>query len=189
MKAIRLRLYPNKQQSELIDKHFGCCRWIYNYGLQHKIEYYNKNKKTLSMYDISSDLPKLKIEFPWLKEVNSQSLQQSLKDLDSAFSHFFRKDNKFPKFKSKKYCKYSYRIPQNFNVDGKNKKIKLPKLGKISYKQKFKFHKDLDLRNVTVSRDSLGHYYATVVYDDKSQNFHSKNFKLSKDKILGIDGS
>lgn len=84
LKAYKYRIFPNKQQQELLAKHFGCCRYIYNYALSKKIEYYTKEKKTLSRFEIQKDLVSMKHadETEWLKEVNSQSLQASLVNLD-----------------------------------------------------------------------------------------------------------
>ena len=88
----------------MLEKHFGCVRFVFNWGLGKKIKAYQKNKKRLSCFDLINELAKLKKEkeFEWLNEVNSQSLQMSLRNLDNAFTNFFRKQNKFPNFKSKK---------------------------------------------------------------------------------------
>ena len=106
-KAYKFRLYPNATQRELIDKTIGCCRFVYNYYLNERITKYKENSTTLSAFDNINNLSKLKKreEFSWLKEVDSQALQQSLKDLDSAYKHFFKFHSGFPKFKSKKHCK------------------------------------------------------------------------------------
>ena len=90
-KAYRYRLYPNKEQQELINKHIGCCRYIYNYGLEKKIKAYQECKKAISRFDIQRELPMLKKneETSFLKEVNSLSLQAALACLDNAFTRFF----------------------------------------------------------------------------------------------------
>ena len=95
-KSYKYRIYPNKEQTELIEKHFGCVRWVYNYALNKKIEQYKKHKKHLSRFDLQSDLPKLKQneKTKWLSEVNSQSLQSSLEHLDKAFTRFFKEKNR-----------------------------------------------------------------------------------------------
>jgi len=74
LKAFKYRLYPNKYQTVLINKHFGCTRYIYNYGLNLKTSTYQKDKVQLHITNIITKLPKLKEDLPWLKEVNSQSL-------------------------------------------------------------------------------------------------------------------
>ena len=100
-RAYKYRLYPNKQQEVLFAKHFGCCRFIYNYALDKKIKAYQKDKTNLSRFDIQADLPKMKKseEYHWLSEVNSLSLQAALANLDSAFVKFFREKKGFPNFK------------------------------------------------------------------------------------------
>ena len=100
-KAYKFRIYPNKQQEELINKTFGCCRFVYNKYLAKKIELYENNKETYSYKQCSSDLTNLKKELLWLKEVDSTSLQSSLKDLETAYKKFF---------KEKKYCKSFYLV-------------------------------------------------------------------------------
>lgn len=84
-KAYKYRIYPNKQQEELIQKTFGCCRFVYNTYLAKRIKLYEESKKSLSYVQCANDMKKLKSELEWLKEVDSTALQSSLKDLDSAY--------------------------------------------------------------------------------------------------------
>ena len=92
IKGFRYRIFPTKEQEVLLAKHFGCSRWIYNYALDKKIKTYQTTKESLSRFTIQKDLPELKKaeETKWLKEVNSQSLQASLENLDKSFTKFFR---------------------------------------------------------------------------------------------------
>ena len=184
MKAIKLRIYPKKWQKILIEKHFGCCRFAYNYGLDIKIQSYTKTKKSISVYAIQKTIPTLYEEKPWIKEVNSQSIQQALKDLDSAFSHFFKKNNSFPKFKSRKNPKQSFRIPQHFKVERGTKYIKLPKLKWIRFRDKFNVPNDAKFKNITISREG-NEYYAAICYEGNIKLPKTK--KICKDKTLGID--
>lgn len=184
MKAIKVKIYPRKWQKELIEKHFGCCRVVYNYGLERKIKIYTETKNNISVYAIQKELPKLKEEKDWLCEVNAQSLQQSLVDLDSAFSHFFRKNNSFPKFKSRKNPKQSFRVPQSFEVDKNHKAIKLPKLKWIKFRDKFNLPENIEFRNITISRDG-NEYFASICYDDKKETLEQSPIK--EIKTLGID--
>ena len=184
MKAIKVKIYPKKWQKELIEKHFGCCRFSYNFGLERKIKTYNETKKSISGYAIQKEIPKLYKEKPWLKEVNSQSLQQSLADLDSAFSHFFKKNNSFPKFKSRKNPKQSFRIPQHFEISKDHKAIKIPKIKWIKFRDKFNIPKDVEFRNITISRDG-NEYFAALCYDDHKE-IPSKSI-IKENKTLGID--
>ena len=137
LKAYKYRIYPNKKQIILINKTFGCCRFIFNYYLNKRIESYKTENILLNYYDNAKDLTNLKKENKWLNEVDSVSLQQTLKDLDKAYQNFFRRIKQgktpgHPKFKSKKNKKQSFRSQYNKNnIRIINNKIKLPKLGFI----------------------------------------------------------
>jgi len=125
-KSYKFRIYPSKEQEILMGKHFGACRFVYNYYLNNRKETYLKEKKSLNYYNNANDLTFMKKQedFVWLKEINSQSLQSSLKHLDIAFKKFFKKQTEFPKFKSK-YNKQSFSIPQSVYI--KNGILKIPK--------------------------------------------------------------
>jgi putative transposase len=127
--AYQYRLYPNKNQTALLEKHFGCNRFIYNYFLQRKIEYYKKTKKTIGWCELANELPKLKETKEWLNEIASHSLQQTILHLDRAYTNFFRSNMGFPKFKSKKKDKHSYTIPDFLSIrpDFENNRLYLPK--------------------------------------------------------------
>lgn len=99
--AFKYRIYPNKEQSILIEKHFGCVRYIYNWSLQSRIKYYQETKKTEKIFQIQSRLPSLKKENEWLKEVNAQSLQSAVENMNTAFKNFFRMKKWFPNFHKK----------------------------------------------------------------------------------------
>ena len=98
-KAYKFRMYPNKQQEELINKTFGCCRFIYNRYLAKRIELYENNKETYSYNQCSSDLTNLKKELVWLKEPDKFSLQNSLKDLETAYKKFFKENSEVGEYK------------------------------------------------------------------------------------------
>ena len=113
----KFRLEPTDEQKTLLNKHFGSVRWTFNYFLnQRKTEYLN-NKKSLNYYDQAAELTQIKKTNEWLKEINSQTLQYSLKCLDMAYQGFFNKRTQFPRFKSRKN-KNSFTIPQNVRYDG-----------------------------------------------------------------------
>ena len=101
-KAYKFRIYPNKEQEELIQKTFGCCRFVYNKFLSLKNELYETKKKNLTYGQMCKQLTELKNELIWLKEVDSDALQKELKNLNQAYENFFKKRAKFPKFKSRK---------------------------------------------------------------------------------------
>lgn len=112
-------LLPTQMQMVLLDKHFGCVRFTYNYFLNERIEQYKANKKSDNYYKQAAALTELKKkeETAWLKEVNSQSLQFALKCLDTAYANFFKGNAKFPKFKSKKK-RNGFTIPQFARLEG-----------------------------------------------------------------------
>lgn len=186
MQTIKVKLFPSKAQAEKLNQTFGACRWVYNYALERKTKEYNETKKSLSIFDISAELPKLKEkeETLWLKECPAQTLQQSLRNLDSAFTNFFKKRAKFPKFKSR-HNKQSAHYPQGFKILIESKKIKLPKLGWLSFKDKFDFQKCVNFRSVTVSKDTDGNHYASILYDNKIKPKTKK--KPDDNNTLGID--
>jgi len=151
--------------------------------LERKIAYYTEHKKGLSWATISTQLTKHKVEKEWLGDVSMVALQQTLIDLESAFSHFFRKNAGFPKFKSKKSCKNAYRIVGPLRI--KSKYITLPKLGKVKFKDRFKFQEHYDLRNATVSRSATGKYYASILYENGMVEPEPK--PISDKTMVGID--
>ncbi len=176
-KAYKYRIYPNKQQEELIQKTFGCTRFVYNYYLDKRKEYYEKDKATFTYNMCSKDLTQLKKELIWLKEPDKDSLQKSLKDLDIAYQKFFKEHSGYPKFKSKKDRHKSYRTScTNNNIRFENKHIKLPKLGLVKVRDKQ--IPQGRILNATISQESNGQYYCSlcctdvefVQYEKTSQN-------------------
>jgi len=181
-KAYQYRIYPNKNQQELLEKHFGCVRFVYNYGLSKKIEAYQKDKKRLSCFDLINELAELKKEkeFEWLKEVNSQSLQMSLRNLDNAFTKFFREKKGFPNFKSKKKNINSFQVPQHLKLTDK---LSLPKIPDIKIKQ----HRKLEgkIKTATVSKNPTGKYYVSILTEQIGD--FPKKPKISDKTTIGID--
>lgn len=164
-KAYKYRIYPNKEQKEIITKTFGCCRFVYNTYLAKRIEVYEASKETFSYIQCANDMKKLKDKLDWLKEVDSTALQSSLIDLDTAYQKFFKEHSGFPKFKSKKTHKFSYKSKcVNGNIQYCGKYIKLPKLGKV--KTKNKLIPSGRILNATVSQDPSGKYYVSLFCTD-----------------------
>lgn len=130
-KGIKFRIYPNKIQCELINHTFGCCRLVFNRGLVLREDAF-KAGYSIGYKETSADLTTLKAdpEFLFLKEVDSIALQQSLRDLDTAYKNFFKHLGRHPRFKSKHDNHQSYRtINQGDNIRIVGRYIKLPKLG------------------------------------------------------------
>lgn len=183
-KAFKYRIYPNRKQKELIQKTFGCARFVYNYFLDLKISEYKNNGKSLSFYDTSKLLTQLKKENEWLKEPDKDSLQKSLKDLDNAYQKFFKEHTGFPKFKSKKNRHKSYRTNcVNNNIRFENKHIRLPKLDFV--KTKDKQTPQGRILNATISQEPNGHYYCSLCCTDvEIPQYHKTNQNIGID--LGI---
>ncbi len=164
-KAYRYRIYPNKKQKEQLAKTFGCCRFTYNHYLAMRIEKYESDKTTLNYYDCANDLKNLKKECDWLKEVDSTALQSSIRDLDVAYQKFFKEHSGYPKFKSRKTHRFSYKSKcVNGNIDYCNKHIKLPKLGMV--KTKNKLIPQGRILNATISQEPSGKYYVSLCCSD-----------------------
>ena len=126
LKAFKYRLYPTNSQAALINKHIGSVRFLYNLALETKQIAYAGNLINLSRYDLQVQLKDLKNELIWLKDINSQSLQVALMNLDAAYLRFFKGQNNFPKFKSKNRSNQSFNIPQNVNIDFEKNKLFIP---------------------------------------------------------------
>ena len=164
MKGLKLRAYPNKAQKEQLNKTLGCARWIYNHFLSEKSTLYKEQGLNLPRFNMDKMLPELKVEYPWLSEVDSMALQESIKNLDKAYQNFFAKRAKYPRFHSKK-GRQSYRTRnQNNGVRIANNKVKLPKVGWI----KVKGLRELEGRilNATISKAPSGKYYISLNIDE-----------------------
>ena len=182
-KAYKFRIYPNKEQQHFFAKSFGCSRFVYNHFLRLTIDTYAESKQTLKYSHYAKLLTKLKkeINYNWLTEVNSQSLQQSLKDLEKAFVSFFSKQNQFPKFKKKINCQ-SFRVPQHFSI-AEDGKLKLPKIKPI----KMVIHREIigKLCNVTISKTPTGKYYASIIVEYEAESLALQGYKIGIDVNLG----
>lgn len=183
LRAYRYRLYPNKKQRELIHKTIGCCRFVYNYYLNKRIEIYQNEGKTLNYNACANDLPNLKQQYQWLREVDSIALQQALKDLDNAYNNFFNNGHGFPKFKSKKNPKQSYRTQNvNNNIRIERNKIKLPKLGWVKFRNSRNFSGRIV--SCTITKTNTDKYFISVLVEEEIQQLPPTDKVISFD--LGI---
>ena len=164
-KSFKYRIYPNKKQKVQIAKTFGCVRFVYNYYLSMRKDTYENEKKNLNYYDCSNDLKNLKSQYEWLREVDSTSLQSSLRNLDAAFRKFFTEHTGYPKYKSKKTHRFSYISKcTNKNIEYLGRKIKLPKLGLV--KTKNKLVPEGRILSATISQEPSGKYYVSLCCTD-----------------------
>ena len=156
LKAFKYRLCPTTSQAAQLNQHIGSCRFVYNWALDQKIRTYEQTGKSVSRFDLNKMIPALKASNEWLGEVNSQSLQGMTKQVESAFTRFFREKNGFPKFKSKKNPIQSFPVPQHYTVNFENSTVKLPKIGEIKAVLHRRF--EGELKTAMVSRSCKGHY-------------------------------
>ena len=188
LKAYSYKLIPNQEQKETLSKYFGCVRFIYNWGLEKKIETHKESGKSIGYVQLARELTLLKQqkEFEWLNECSTVSLQQSLRNLDAAFSNFFKKNAKYPKFKTKKYSRDSVKFIQSVHFDFRDWTVKLPKVGKVDLCKNRAFNQATCKQGTTtVSRDNCGTYWCVVVIDDLQEM--PLKAEISKDSSVGID--
>ena len=186
IKGYKIRIYPTKKQEELIWKHIGSCRFIWNYMLDLQIERHKQGEKHLSGFDMMDLLTPLKCEeeYAWLKEVSNTSLQRTCATLASAYNGFFRKRLGFPKFKSRKRSKPSFPVrSERLHFNGNVAVIE--KIGKIKYKSDFQFpqgtgHKFIDARISFIN----GKYMLSFGMECENQTPHLTDHKVGID--LGI---
>lgn len=158
-KAFKFKAYPDKQQEELIHKTFGCARFVFNQILGKAKEIYEIEKKNKIITPAS-----LKNKFEFLKEVDSLALANVQLNVKTAFTNFFNKRAKFPKFKSKKNTRKSYTTNNvNNSIRIENNCLKLPKLGLV----KIKLHREIPqeniIKSVTLSQEPNGAYYVSIL--------------------------
>ena len=183
LRRYQYRLYPTKDQEVLIARHLGCCRFVYNWALARKNTAYHDGGINISRYDLMKQLPALKEELPWLKEVNAQSLQQSIIHLSRAFTNFFEGRAEAPSFKKKHNPEQAYTVPQTYAVDFQQGTVKLPKIGPV----KTVFHRTFTgkMKSATVIRKSSGRYFVSIVVEDGKKA--PKPTDPIPDQTVGID--
>lgn len=173
LKAIKYELKPNKTEQQKLNQSFGNCRFVYNWALDKKIKAYSEDKTYLSCFDLMRELTDLKKqeELEWLNISGSQQLQQSVSNLDKAFSNFFRAKKGFPKFKSR-HNRQSFRIPQNVKIDYENYRFFIPKIGWVKfYKDK---HIEGTIKFATVSKSKTGKYFVSITFETDVKQKHGK---------------
>ena len=179
-KAYKFRLYPNNKQQRALAVQFGHARFVYNRFLQVRRDHYQIAREGLSYQDTTSLLTEIKRcpDYEWLRDADSQVMQQSLKDLDRAFRNFIEGRTSYPRFKSRR-SKQAIRYPQRVKVNFETKRTYLPKVGWV----KTVFHRPLEgkLKNVTVSRTKSGRYYASFQVEVDILE------PVSRGEMVGID--
>ena len=182
-KAFKFELRPHGKQVEMLNKHFGCARFVYNWGLNEKSKAYKESSKNITCFDLTNRLVGMKKEqdFLWLAEVHSQTLQMSLRNLDNAFTAFFKKRARFPKFK-KKSRNQSFQYSQGVKLN--NDKVYLPKIGWVCF---FKSREAFGvIKTVTVSCTANGRFFVSILCDTGLKIHEKVEIKTAVGVDLGL---
>lgn len=183
LKACKYRIYPNKRQEIQIQKTFGCCRFVYNQCLSLKISKYKDENISMSKFDLNNYCNReLKKQYEWLREVDKWSLTNSIYNMDLAYQKFFKEHAGYPKFKSKRSHKESYKTNFNNNnikISFENNKIQLPKLKWV----KAKIHREFigKIKSATILQVPSGKYFVSILVE--TEHFPMK----STGTAIGID--
>lgn len=183
-RGYRFRIYPTKEQENFINQNIGACRFIYNKMLADKKEYYEKEKKNLSVTPAT-----YKDEFEWLKQVDSYALCNEWRNLQVAYNNFFKSPKTgFPKFKNKKKDKASYTTSNVNNVIRliDNKHIRLPKIKSLRIKLHRQLPENSKIKSANIERKPTGKYYVSILVEYESQVL---DIELDKNKSIGLDYS
>lgn len=169
LKSYKYRIYPNKEQEILIQKTFGCCRFVYNQILAYRIELYKTQGKSLSKYDCEAYMiHNLKTKHKWLLEPDKFALSSAIENLDNTYQKFFKEHAGFPKFKSRHNHRQSYTTKisnNNIEVSFKKNKIKLPKLHWV----KARLHREFigKIKRATIVQNPSGRYFVSVLVEQE----------------------
>lgn len=183
-KALKMRIYPNKEQALKINKTIGSCRYVYNHMLARNKKVYARRNEHLSYYDMQNLLPSMKNYLPWLKESDSQALKYACRQINKAFDGFFKKRTNFPKFHSKRTARQSYTTTNKAHIDYNpdEKKVKLPFLGWMHCSDN-RVLSNPDFKYATVSRQN-GKYYVSITYSIEKTVYP---VAVSESQALGLD--
>ena len=181
IKAYKYRIYPNEKQEELIQKTFGCVRFVYNQTLSYRKMIYEKEKRSMSKFDCSNYLySELKKKYEWLREVDKWALDNAIFNMDDAFQKFFKQHFGFPKFKSKRGNKKTYKTNiTGTNIQVRENHIKLPKLKWIKAKISRTF--DGKIKSATVSQVPSGKYFVSILVEEEQKELPKA------EKSVGVD--
>ena len=182
IKGFKIRLYPTKEQEILFYKHIGCQRYVYNWALNLNNELYKLEERKYSSTDLGKMLTQYKKEMTWLNEVSNATLKQSIRDLDKAYTNFFKKRAKLPKFKSKKKSKISFYSRYDKIKFYENNTVNLEKIGKVKYKSSY----DIDFTKESLFKNPHVSYNGRCWVLTFGLEVENKVDKLTKN-IIGID--
>lgn len=187
LKAIKIRLYPKKEQIAYINKQFGCCRFVYNQCLAYRKDSYEKESISISSSDSINHIVELKSKYEWLKEVHSKVLQQSVRNMNQAYDNFYKLHKGYPKFKSKKDNNQSCRFPKDAFIGVRGNRIDLIRAlsdihFKCSRKDEIYLNKNQDkVGSLTLRKLPSGEFYLSVLIDKPN------DYRSQTNGIIGID--
>src|SRR5215831_13265536 len=182
-KVYRFRIDPTADQEAALARYAGARRFVFNWALQRRKETYQQTGKSISWSGLSVELTALKSKpgFEWLKEIDSQLLQQAIADCKKAFDNFFQKRALFPKFKKKHCAQQSFRIPQRVKLE--NGRVYIPKIGWVKVRQSQAL--DLPLKSATFKREATGKWYVSLVAEFNLPDLPKP--AIESETAIGID--
>ena len=186
-RGFKYRIYPTAQQKVLFERTFGCCRFVYNKVLEEQIRLYESGAKKMAKYaSFKWMTANLKPAFPFLQEVDATALMNSTFHLHEAYNKFFQKTGGFPKFKQKRKSKQSYTASCNKNsIRYTEDSIRLPIAGTVKAKMHRLPPEGYAVKSATVSRDSKGEYFCSILCERETEEMHIST--TTADKVLGLD--
>ena len=186
--AYKYKLKPTIKQRKKLSQTFGSVRFIYNWGLNRKKEAWEKNKEKISYGQLSKELTALKKdgEHEWLTNCSSVALQQSLRNLDNAYTRFFKEKKGCPKFKSKKNSNDSAKFISGVHFDFNEMRVDIPRVGKVKFLKNQVFDENqVKIGTLTVSRDKCGDYWCAIVVEDNKPQVEKA--EICEETAVGID--
>jgi putative transposase len=185
IKGFRYRIYPNKTQEQQVNQMLGNARFVYNWALNTKIEAYQNSKTKISAFTLMMELTKLKKmpEYDWLNLSVAQGLQQSIVNMEKAFTRFYREKKGFPKFKSKHRNKQMVGFPQNTKIDFEICKIFVNKIGWLRARISREF--DGKIKTSTIEKTSTDKFYISITVELPDVKMGQKPIKAAT--AVGID--
>lgn len=181
LKAYKYELRPTDLQKMQLSNAMSSCRFIYNLALETKTASYQAGKN-VSCFDLMKQTTELKKELEWLNDTPAQSLQQTISNLDNAFTNFFKGRAKFPNFKKKRGTQ-SFRIPIAIKVDFEKWEVTLPKYGKVSFNRDRIFTGIV--RQATISKTPTNRYFISILVNNGIEKLNLK--PIQEDTTIGID--
>jgi putative transposase len=189
-RTYRYRIYPNQEQRKELARTFGCGRWVYNWALETKTKAYYQDDESLSFTDLSSRLTskKKEEETEWLSEVSAVTLQQSLRNLNQAFTNFFEGRAEYPSFKSKKGDQTARYVGTAFDIRKENEKRKL-RLSKMPGRINIRWSRELSSEpsSCTVTKNAAGQYHVCFVCTEEVELLPRVNGESGDLEFVGVD--